>query len=212
MTAFHNITFPRSIALGARGGPVRRTEIVTQGNGNEQRNARWAHSRRRWDAGFGIKTMSELEEIIAFFEERRGRFHSFRWHDALDYKSCVASANITATDQPIGIGDGTTAQFQLRKIYGSAHNPYSRPITKPILNSVIVSINNNASDSNQYSIDELTGSIIFETAYIPQSGEEVRAGFAFDVPVRFDTDALEIDMAAFQAGEVPNIPIIEVLE
>ena len=36
------------------------------------------------------------------------------------------------------------------------------------------------------------------------------AGFHFDVPVRFDTDYLEIDMQAFEAGAIPKIPILEV--
>ncbi len=33
---------------------------------------------------------------------------------------------------------------------------------------------------------------------------------ALDVPVRFDTDRIQTSVASFQAGEVPNVPIIEV--
>ncbi len=47
--AFHNIRFPDNISRGARGGPERRTQIVTLASGDEERNASWANSRRRYD-------------------------------------------------------------------------------------------------------------------------------------------------------------------
>ena len=34
------------------------------------------------------------------------------------------------------------------------------------------------------------------------------AGFLFDVPVRFDTDYLEVDLTAFAAGAIPKIPLV----
>ena len=72
-SSFHEILFPLDIALKSAGGPERRTEIVAFGSGREQRNARWAHSRRRFDAGYGVKTLTALQQVVAFFEERRGR-------------------------------------------------------------------------------------------------------------------------------------------
>ncbi len=45
---------------------------------------------------------------------------------------------------------------------------------------------------------------------IPASGAIVTAGFLFDVPVRFDTDYLEVDHSAFAAGAIPKIPLIEI--
>jgi uncharacterized protein (TIGR02217 family) len=41
-------------------------------------------------------------------------------------------------------------------------------------------------------------------------GAVVTAGFRFDVPVRFDTDRLDIDLSAFTAGEIPAIPLVEI--
>jgi hypothetical protein len=72
MTAFHDVLFPLDIALKSSGGPQRRTDVVTLGSGREERNARWAHSRRRYDAGYGVKTHQALSQVIEFFEERRG--------------------------------------------------------------------------------------------------------------------------------------------
>jgi len=57
---------------------------------------------------------------------------------------------------------------------------------------------------------ERGGWIVFSKA--PPAGAEVRAGFYFDVPVRFATDRLEITGAVFAAGEAPSVPLIEVRE
>jgi uncharacterized protein (TIGR02217 family) len=88
---FHEIRFPLDISLGSRGGPRRRTDIVTLASGREQRNARWAHSRRRYDAGLGVRTLDALAAVIAFFEERRGRLYGFRFRDRADALSCAPS-------------------------------------------------------------------------------------------------------------------------
>ena len=84
---FDNIRFPTSISRGSSGGPERRTDVVTTASGREERNARWANSRRRYDAGFGVKSLDDIHAVIAFFEERRGRLHAFRWKDHADFKS-----------------------------------------------------------------------------------------------------------------------------
>jgi uncharacterized protein (TIGR02217 family) len=103
---FHEVRFPTAISLGAQGGPERRTDIVTVGSGHEQRNARWAHSRRSWNAGYGVRSLDDLDLVVAFFEERRGRLYGFRWKDAADWKSCAPAATPSAADQTIGTGTG----------------------------------------------------------------------------------------------------------
>ncbi|MHB1110835.1 MAG: DUF2460 domain-containing protein, partial [Devosia sp.] len=103
--AFHPIRFPLDVALGARGGPERATDIVTLSSGHEERNSRWAHSRRRYNAGYGVKSRADMQAVLAFFEERRGRFHSFLWRDALDHSSNGTEAPLP-TDQELGISDG----------------------------------------------------------------------------------------------------------
>src|SRR5450759_2074476 len=132
MTAFHEILFPLDIALKSAGGPQRRTDVVVLGSGAEERNARWAHSRRRYDAGYGVKTFDALSQVIAFFEERRGRLYGFRWRDRLDNSSAAPDAAVSASDQAIGTGNGATATFELSKTYGSVYSPYQRPIAKPV--------------------------------------------------------------------------------
>lgn len=210
MTAFHDILFPLDIALKSAGGPERRTEIVSFGSGREERNARWAHSRRRYDAGYGVKTLAALQSVVAFFEERRGRLHGFRWRDRLDQTSSPAGGPISPLDQGIGIGDGATASFQLVKTYGSAFAPYQRPIAKPVAGSVRVAVGGSELASNAFTCDATTGIVTFASGHSPAAGAAITAGFQFDVPVRFDTDYLEVDLSAFAAGAIPKIPLVEI--
>ena len=210
MTAFHEILFPLDIALKSAGGPQRRTDVVALGSGAEERNARWAHSRRRYDAGYGVKTHQSLSQVIAFFEERRGRLHGFRWRDRLDHSSAAPDVAVAATDQMIGTGNGTTATFQLVKTYGALYAPYQRPIAKPVPGSVRIAVaESEVVEGTAFTVDTTTGVVTFLAGHIPAVGAAVTAGFLFDVPVRFDADYLEVDLSAFAAGAIPKIPLVE---
>jgi uncharacterized protein (TIGR02217 family) len=211
MSSFHEVLFPLDIALKSAGGPERRTDVVVLGSGREERNARWAHSRRRYDAGYGVKTFDALSQAIAFFEERRGRLYGFRWRDRLDHSSAAPGAAVAPTDQAIGAGDGVTANFQLVKTYGALYSPYLRPIVKPVAASVRVAVDGvEVADGSEFALDTSTGVVTFMPGHVPPAGAAVTAGFQFDVPVRFDTDYLEVDLSAFAAGAIPKIPLVEI--
>ena len=211
--SFHDVRFPAAIARGASGGPERRTEIVVTGSGAEQRNTRWYASRRRYNAGYGIKSLADIHDVVAFFEARRGRLYGFRWKDHADWKSCAPDASPDPGDQAIGTGDGATATFQLVKSYGTGAEAYLRTITKPVSGTVRVAVDGNeVASPADFSVDALTGTVSFEAGSIPASGVGISAGFEFDVPVRFDADLLEVNLAAFGAGQIPDIRLVEVLE
>src|SRR3989338_4129989 len=96
--AFHEIRFPTNLSFGALGGPERQTEVVTLANGFEERNTPWEHSRRRYDAGMGLRSLDDVDALIAFFEARRGQLHAFRWKDWADFRSCKPSQTVSAPD------------------------------------------------------------------------------------------------------------------
>ena len=206
--AFDDIRFPTTISRGASGGPERRTDIVVLGSGAEERNSRWAQSRRRYNAGFGVKSLNDIHEVVRFFEERRGRLHGFRWKDHMDFKSCAPQSHVSGNDQPIGTGDGSTAMFQLVKFYGTGLRDYARTITRPVAGSVVVKVA--GIQVTGFSLDPLTGIVTFNPGAIPGVGEAVTAGFEFDVPARFDTDQLRINLTQFASGDIPDIPVVEI--
>lgn len=186
----------------------RRTEVAQLANGFEQRNTPWAHGRRRWLIGAAIKSLAEAAELTAFFEARQGRLHAFRFRDFADWRSAPAALPVTALDQAIGVGDGETAAFQLCKAYGDGEHAYVRPITRPVAETVVVAVDGTPLDPGDFSLDAATGVVTLDT--VPGEGAAVTAGFAFDVPVRFDSDRLDITLEGFDAGRVVAVPLVEV--
>ena len=206
---FHEVRFPASLSFGSVGGPERRTEVVTLANGFEERNTPWAHSRRRYDAGVGMRSLDDVEALIAFFEARQGQLFGFRWKDWSDFKSGKATAETTFEDQIIATGDGVGSVFQLNKGYASGSAKYVRPITKPVVGSVKIGVSGDPLvETIHFEVDETTGLVTFN--HPPDEGTEITAGFEFDVPVRFDTDTIQTSVASFKAGDVPSVPVVEV--
>ena len=206
---FHEVRYPTNLSYGSSGGPERRTEIVTLANGFEERNTPWAQSRHRYDAGSGLRSLDDLETLIAFFEARRGQLYGFRWKDWADYKTCRPSASIGPIDQEIGRGDGVTRTYQLLKTYYSGEQTYTRPIAKPVLGTVRVAIAGDPKvETLEFGVEVASGIITFANA--PDIGVRITAGCEFDVPVRFDTDRISASIASYHAGEIPAVPVIEV--
>jgi uncharacterized protein (TIGR02217 family) len=209
MSAFHDIRLPLRLARGAVGGPERITEVVPLSNGREMRISAHSASRRRWDLAGAVRSLDDLALITAFFEARLGRLHAFRFRDPMDFKSCAPSATPTPLDQAIGTGDGTRTVFQLVKHYGDAAGAFQRTVRLPVAGSVTVAVAGVALPAAGYSVDGQSGLVTLAVA--PAAGVAVRAGFLFDVPVRFDTDRLDLALDAFEAGRVVSVPLVEVV-
>ena len=189
--SFHEVRFPDAISRGARGGPERRTQIVELASGDEERNASWANSRRRYDVAYGIRRADDLAAVVAFFEARNGRLHGFRYKDWADYKSCLPSQAISPIDQPMGTGTGSQQTFQLAKRYTSGAQSWTRAIAKPVAGTVRIALNG-VEQMTGWSVNTANGSVTFTNA--PGAGVAITAGFEFDVPVRFDSDTLDMTL------------------
>lgn len=205
MMGFHEVRLPLAASMGAVGGPERMTEVVRLASGAESRNARWGGSRRRWDVGGTVLRLDAAHELIAFFEARGGRLHGFRFRDPVDWKSCAPGGAIAATDQVIGMGDGVTTAFQLVKRYQSGEGVFVRPIWKVVEDSVVVAV---GGEPAAFTVDHATGIVTLEDT--PAEGVVVSAGFAFDTPVRFDTDRLDMALAGHGAARIVRAPLVEV--
>jgi len=205
--AFHDVRFPDNISRGARGGPERRTQVVELASGDEERNASWLNSRRRYDVAYGIRRADDLAAVVAFFEARNGRLHGFRYKDWADYKSTLPSQAITPTDQQIGTGTGSLTTFQLSKLYTSGAQSWTRATVKPVAGTVRVALGT-AEQLTGWTLDATTGVVTFTIA--PGNGVIVRAGFEFDVPVRFDADMLDVTLDIERLGSITSIPLSEI--
>jgi uncharacterized protein (TIGR02217 family) len=200
MAGFHEVQLPTNISRGARGGPRRKTQIVMLASGDEERNASWASSRRAYDISYGIRSADVLATVVAFFEARNGQLYGFRFKDWSDYKSCLPSETIGPNNQRIGTGNGVTRAFQIIKNYTSGDDTWARTITKPVAASVVSALGN-------FDVDAATGIITFDDP--PGNGVAVKVGFEFDVPVRFDTDMIDVALSFERSGSIASIPLIE---
>jgi uncharacterized protein (TIGR02217 family) len=202
--AFDDVRFPIALGREASVEPAFSTSVVTAASGAEQRNSDWADARLRFDAGPGVRGQPELETLIAFFRARRGAAVAFRFEDPFDHSSNGMTGPPDAGDQLLGAGDGERTDFPLVKRYGAQ----VRRITRPVDGSVLVSVGGEARETG-WTLGP-GGVVRFGTP--PPAGAEVRAGFRFDVPVRFEEDRLSVSRATFAAGEAPSVPLIEVRE
>jgi uncharacterized protein (TIGR02217 family) len=200
---FHNVSFPARLAFGSGSGIERKVQITTLASGFEQRLSSWGQGRRRYLIGAGIRSLTDAADLLAFFEAREGALFAFRFKDFIDFKSSNLMLPPSSSDQLLGLGDGQKTSFQLTKTYGAVN----RRITKPVSGSVKIAVAGSVRSSG-FSVDHLTGMVTFITA--PLVGQEVRAGFEFDVPVRFDTDELDLTLEGFGAGRVAAVPLLEV--
>jgi uncharacterized protein (TIGR02217 family) len=210
-TSFHDVLFPLAVSFGATGGPERKNEIVQLASGREKRNARIALSRRSYDAGTGVRSLDDLYDVLAFFEARRGSLYAFRFRDPFDMKSCRPDIAPGPLDQVLGAGDGTRINFPLVKNYGEGALAYARPIVKPVSGTLRVAVAGAEASPADFSYDDVACAVVFAAGAAPTAGQAVSAGYEFDVPVRFDTERIEIGLHSFKAGQIPSIPLMEVI-
>ncbi|HTM95135.1 MAG TPA: DUF2460 domain-containing protein, partial [Croceibacterium sp.] len=207
MQAFDDVLYPLALGRDSGASPEFSTSVAATASGHERRSSLWSDARMRYDVGPGIRSDEELGTLIAFFRARRGAARGFRLTDPFDFSSNGMRGTPTMLDQRIGTGDGLTASFRLVKNYGGVDDPQVRPITRPRAESIVVSVGGVA--AHGWTLDP-GGTVVF--AYPPAEGAAIRAGFLFDVPVRFAEDRLDVNGAAFAAGEAPSVPLIEVRE
>ena len=198
MTGFHEVQFPPDISYGASGGPGYSTTVVTTVSGHERRNANWAAARGKWNVAHGLKKREQVAALIAFFRARKGRAYGFRFKDWTDYQAFA---------QVLGVGDGANKTFQLVKHYASGGEIDTRLIAKPVTGMVKI-YRDGVEATSGWTVNTATGLVTFTTA--PASGVQVTADFEFDVPVRFDSDQMDITIETYQLGSWGQIPVLEI--
>lgn len=205
---FHDVLFPLELGFDAVGGPQFSTQVAVLASGYEQRNVQWATARLSYDAGIGVRSEADLLSLLSFFRARRGQAFAFRFRDPIDWTSADPDGTISATDQPLGYGDGQRISFQLMKTYGEGDAAERRSITRPVPATIRVAVDGVEMLDGWTVVDK--GVVRFEAA--PAVGKEIRAGFHFDVPVRFSVDRIELSLSRWKAGEIPSVPVVEVRE
>lgn len=199
--------FPEGISYNSRGGPAYRTIVIAPRSGIEKRTRIWTYPRHEYDVAYGVKSQDDLEELLEYFHVAAGMAYGFRYKDWLDYKSCRTNQSVTPIDQTIGTADGSETEFQLIKVYTKGSISRNRLIRKPVAGTVRVAVDG-VEQMSGWSVDTTTGIITFTSPPGSSAGEDVTAGYEFDVPVRFDTDRLSIELSDYLAAAT-SVPIFE---
>lgn len=199
------VDFPLAIGREAMVVTEFSTQIVSSPSGHEQRASEWAEARMRYDAGPGVRSESDVRALADFFRARRGAARAFRFRDPFDHGSAADGGLPGPGDQLLGVGDGSQRQFALVKRYGVGEAMQVRSIRLPVAGSVRVSVD--GIETAAFAVTN-EGEVLLDAP--PGPGIAVRAGYLFDVPVRFAEDRLEVSRATFLAGELASIPLVEV--
>ncbi|GAA4641931.1 hypothetical protein GCM10023115_02610 [Pontixanthobacter gangjinensis] len=205
--AFDDVLYPLALGRDTGVSPEFSTSVAVTASGHERRNSLWSDARLHFDVGPGIRSEQELGTLIQFFRARRGAARGFRLTDPFDFSSNLMTGQPSPSDQLLGIGDGNAASFALIKSYGAGDEPQIRPISRVRVETLLVSVDGVPVDEWTY---QTGGTVEFTQA--PPQGAEIRAGFLFDVPVRFAEDRLDVSGANFAAGEAPSVPLVEIRE
>jgi len=200
MLEFVERRFPDDISWGATGGSGFRTTVIESGGGHEQRNVDWSQSRGQWDVTHGARSEAMMDRLIEWFNAMRGRAIGFRFRDWTDFE---------AETELFGTGDGVEDTFTLRKTYQVGDESYEREITKPVDNGpIIVTLAGAPQEEGvDYALDRTTGIVVMTAP--PAMGQELRWSGAFDVPVRFDSDLMQISQD-FEDVSSWSVKVVEI--
>lgn len=192
--------------------PVFNNIISRAASGAENAKKLWEHPLHSFNLPVKNCTHEILEGLKTHWLIMAGTAKTFPFRDPLDFASIPLlqpnqAPAISDMDQVLGIGNGIQTGFQLIKKYELGSESYSRVIHKPIVASVLVSVN--GVNTTAFTVDRLTGEIELTTP--PTTGHIVRAGFLFDVEVRFaDNDTYAGVMRAYVVSGFEAINLVEV--
>lgn len=210
MSTFAEVRFPTDISQGAIGGPRFSTSIVMLSSGAEHRNINWSLSRGEWDVSKALQTPEQAEALLDFFNARAGRAIAFRFKDWSDFQlpRWMSTPGDLFALPTLFTTDGATATFQLTKKYGDTVATYVRPIVKPVAGTLV--LYNNGTPTFDFTVDTTTGIVTLGTTTQHTTGHVITGSCEFDVPVRFDTDDLKINVTTLDILGWSTIPIVEV--
>lgn len=204
-----DVKLPEEVERNVQGGPGFKTDISVLVSGHEKRNIDWSRARGEWDAAYGIQYKEDMQAVIDLFYASVGMAYGFRFKDWSDFE---VGDDATSTPQALlPVGDGIETNFQAIKRYEVGGFFHDRVLTRIVAGTYRVFVDAvEQTETTHYTIDINTGIITMVTA--PAAAEVVGLIAEFDIPVRFGLDQLNINMATFEAGTLPAIPLVEIRE
>ena len=224
--AFDEVQFPTSQDWGFTGGPKFKTTVFISKGGHEQRNEDWSTTRGEYRVGYGLEEPADWEALAVFFRARNGRSRGFRFKDWNDFRadmSETASNGIAfgKDDVTQNVQNSANVTFQLTKAYTSGSVTHVRTIAKPIITTIQFWLDTGGGPTeftrvasspaaSEFSVASATGLITLNAANAPAVSDDLYWDGEFDVPVRFDTDQMDMEQEFFELVNWRGLPIVEI--
>lgn len=203
-----DVRLPEGWSKGSSGGPAFLTQVVVLDSGHEDREERWENPLAQYDIAHNVKRPEDIAALRAFHRARRGASRGFLLKDWIEFTSSPDGCSApTATDQPVGIGNGSAVTFPIVKRYEDAGGTYDHPILWPVAGTVLVAFDA-VPQASGFTVDRGDGTITFAVA--PGAGVVITSGFEFDVPVRFTEDLLSVSWDTINSRSAGSVPLQEV--
>lgn len=185
----------RVIGFPCISSPRWSTDLQQVDSGAERANQRWENPLHKFSLPDAVRDHATFEAIHDHWMAMRGPLQTFPFKDPLDFASTSLTQpnfapTLTGSDQQIGTGDGIALTFQLTKKYTRGSQTYTRNIFHPVVSTVLITFDNLdptvISPSFAWTVSRTTGIVTFEDP--PPPGVVIRAGYLYDVEVRFESD------------------------
>lgn len=205
MTPIANTRFQIPLGFQTSGGPEWSTGIVSLTSGEEVRNAIWAQPLRKWQLVGVPLNEGAANDLLKFFNARSGAAQGFRFSDPFGHSTARPGFSVSPLDEHLGQGDGVADRFFLTRDDGSVMR---KPVTRPVAGSVRMAID--GTEVTDVPVDDATGEVTFPSP--PAPGTTLTAGFDYDLPVRFETDRLELSQTSSGAFQLVRLSLVEIRE
>ena len=185
------------VAYGSEFGQEFSTRITSLRSGVERRNANWSMPLGRYSVLYQALKPGDHIKVRAAHMASLGALIPFRFKDYSDYQ---------AQQEVIGAGTGAEQTLPLLKRYKFGPVELQRRIIKPVLNTVLVFADGAPVATT---VDYVAGTVTFTAA----AGAEITWSGEFDIPVRFESDRLDVEPLARIAGGFAvscNVDLVEV--
>lgn len=180
--------------IKVRKTPIWNTRIQTAVSGRELRTAYYSYPLYKISLSFNFLRAgaeAELQNLVGFFNARKGSFDSFLYTDPIDH---------TVAAQSFGVGDGANIKFQLVRAFGGNVEPVMNLNGAPAL----YRDNSPLTPGTDYSIDSL-GMVTFVTA--PPSGHALTWDGAYYYRVRFERDTTDFEQFLWMLWELKRVEL-----
>ena len=205
---FLEVRFPENIKMESYGGPEFFVEVIKTLSGAESRNMIRGHPEHRYYPAKDVEDPDDIAAILNLFMTVRGPWGGFRYKDWEDYATTdTHRRHGTPARSFIGVGGGGVTEFQLSKRYVYGSYGFTRPIYKPVADTVQIYLDG-IEETSGWVVSETTGLVYFDVA--PGIGVIITATFEFDVPVRFVNARLPMGGKSHSVFYARDLELVEI--